>query len=83
LFSKIYPEMPPLIRFMVGDKQKANSIEIIASLAPAGAELGLRLRLTNMMILQPNQRLGPKMNKLLSQLKLTITHFERPRNSYL
>ena len=35
---------------MVGDKQskaKQVSIEIIASLAPAGAELGLRLRLTN------------------------------------
>jgi hypothetical protein len=28
-------------------KNAKNSIEIIASLAPAGAELGLRLRLTN------------------------------------
>jgi hypothetical protein len=45
--------MPPLIRFMVRDKnnkkKRPNSIEIIDSLqtiAPAGAELGLRLRLT-------------------------------------
>jgi hypothetical protein len=32
---------------VVGSKKQKNSIEIIASLAPAGAELGLRLMLTN------------------------------------
>jgi hypothetical protein len=47
LFLTISPEMPPLIRFMIGDKARPtkNSIEIIASLGPAGAELGLSLRI--------------------------------------
>jgi hypothetical protein len=47
--------MPPLIRFMVGDKKKEKkvSIELIASLSPsAGAELGLGLMLTNIFKLQ-------------------------------